>query len=188
MDFILITVITFAAVFVFVEIGRALQTYWKFRGQRIVSCPETHRAAAVQVAAGKAAVQEIVGNQELRLRACSRWPEKQACGQECLSQIERSPEACLVWTIVNQWYQGQECVYCHKPFAEIHWHDHPPALRDRKGKTFQWNDVPAESLQEVFATHSPVCWNCYIAENFRREHPEMVVDRRSDSRRMTLYH
>ena len=188
MDFILITVITFAAVFVFVELGRALQTYRKFSGRRIVSCPETHRAATVQVAAGKAAWEAIVGSDEVRLSACSRWPEKQDCGQECLRQIEDAPEACLVWTIINHWYQGQECVYCHKPFTEIHWHDHPPALRDKSGKTFQWSDVPAESLQEIFATHSPVCWNCHIAETFRRQHPEMVVDRNDDSRRMTLYH
>ncbi len=188
MEFILVTLIIFAAVFVSVEIGRALQTYLKFRGKRIVSCPETHRAAAVQVAAGKAAWEAIVGSDELRLSACSRWPEKQDCGQECLRQIEDAPEACLVWTIINHWYQGQECVYCHKPFTEIHWHDHPPALRDKSGKTFQWNAVPAESLQEIFATHSPVCWNCHIAETFRQQHPEMVVDRHDDSRRMSLYH
>jgi len=188
MDFILITLITFAAVLVVVQFHRALQTYLKFRGKRIVSCPETHRAAAVRVAAGKAALEEVLGNSELRLCACSRWPEKQACGQECLRQVEDAPEACLVWTIINQWYQGQECVYCHKPFAQIHWHDHPPALRDSNGKIFQWSDVPAERLQEVLATHWPVCWNCYIAETFRQEHPDMVVDRHRDSRRMTLYH
>jgi hypothetical protein len=23
-----------------------------------------------------------------------------------------------------------------------------------------------------------VCWNCFIAENYRRQHPEQLVDRR----------
>jgi len=188
MDFILITLITFAAVFVIVELTRGLQTYLKFRGKRIVSCPETHQDAAVRVSAGKAAWEEIVGSEQIHLSECSRWPEKEACGQECLQQIEKDPKACLVWTIINNWYQGQECSYCHKPFTEILWHDHPPALRDKNGKTFQWNEVRAENLHEMFATHSPVCWDCHIAETFRREHPDMVVDRRPDSRRMTLYH
>lgn len=188
MEFILVILMTFAAVFVVVELARALPTYLKFRGKRIVSCPETHGDAAVRVNAGKAAYEAIFGNEQLRLSACSRWPEKQACGQECLQQIEDDTEACLVGTIINHWYVGQECAYCHKPFTEIHWHDHPPALRDSKGKTLQWNDVPAEKLHEIFATHSPVCWNCHIAETFRREHPDMVVDRHTDTRRMTLYH
>lgn len=188
MDFILVTLIVLAAVFAAIVLYRVPRTYLKFRGKRIVSCPETHRDAAVRVAAGKAAWEEILGGQQLRLSECSRWPEKQACGQECLQQIEDDPKACLVWTIINQWYQGQECAYCHKPFAEIHWHDHPPALWDSGGKAFPWNQVPAEKLHEVLGTHSPVCWNCYIAETFRQEHPDMVVDRPADSRRMTLYH
>lgn len=188
MEFILVILLTFAAVFVAVELSLALRTYLKFRGKRIVSCPENHCDAAVRVAAGKAAYGAMFGGDQLKLSECSRWPEKQACGQDCLGQIEDDPEACLVWTIVSQWFQGKECAYCHKPFVEIHWHDHPPALRDTKGKTFQWNEVPAENLHGILKTHSPVCWNCHIAETFRREHPEMVVNRPPDSRRMTLYH
>lgn len=188
MDFILITLLTFVAVFVFVEFARGLRAYLKFRGKRIVSCPENHCGAAVSVAAGRAAYETIVGTEQFRLSECSRWPEKQSCGQECLQQIEDDPEGCLVWTIMNQWYQAKDCAYCHMPFTEICWHDHPPALRNAKGKTFQWNEVPAENLQEILKTHKPVCWDCHIAETFRREHPEMVVDRHPDSRRMTLYH
>jgi hypothetical protein len=32
-------------------------------------------------------------------------------------------------------------------------------------------------LQETFATHQPVCWDCHIAQTFRREHAELVTDR-----------
>jgi hypothetical protein len=171
---ILLVAIAVAAVF---ELVRALRTYLKFRGKRIVSCPETHQAAAVRVAAGKAAVEATVRAPHLRLSECTRWPERQACGQECLAQIEEAPKACLVSTIVNQWYAGRSCVYCKKPFGEIHWHDHPPALVDQQRKTVQWNDVPLENLQQVMATHWPVCWNCHIAETFRRVHPELITDR-----------
>jgi hypothetical protein len=30
---------------------------------------------------------------------------------------------------------------------------------------------------ETMQTHLPVCWNCHIAQEFRREHSELVVDR-----------
>src|SRR6266702_3629366 len=53
MKYVLITFLVAAAVAVIVEFRRALRTYLKFRGKRLVSCPETHKPAAVRVAAGK---------------------------------------------------------------------------------------------------------------------------------------
>jgi hypothetical protein len=177
MKYILLTLAIAVAVLAIVALRRALRTYLKFRGKRLVSCPETHRPAAVRVAAGKAAVEATIGNEQLRLSECSRWPEREACGQECLAQIQEAPKACLVWTIINRWYQGQKCVYCHKPFGEIHWHDHPPALVDYERRTIQWNEIPTEKLQVALGKRWPVCWNCHIAQTFRREHPQLVVDR-----------
>jgi hypothetical protein len=177
MKYVLLVLTIAIAVSVAFELARALRTYFKFRGKRIISCPENHQPAAVRVAAGKAAVEAILHAPHLHLSECSRWPEKKGCGQECLAQIQEAPEACLVSTIVNQWYAEKSCVYCHKPFGEIHWHDHPPALVDEERKTVQWNEVPLENLQQTMATHWPVCWNCHIAETFRRQHPELVVDR-----------
>lgn len=177
MKYILLTLVIAGAVVVIVRLRRAVRTYLKFRGKRLVSCPETHKPTAVRVAAGKVALKATVGNERLRLSECSRWPEREGCGQECLAQIQEAPKACLVWTIINRWYQGQNCAYCHKPFGEIHWHDHPPALVDYARKTVEWNEIPADKLQEALRTHWPVCWNCHIAETFRWEHPELVVDR-----------
>lgn len=186
--YLLIAAAVLAATYGIFRFVRAVRVYLTLRGKRIVSCPETHHAAAVRVAAGKAALEAVAGNHELELCECSRWPERKNCPQDCLRQIEEAPKACLVRTIINRWYQGQECVYCHKPFAEIHWHDHPPALLDIDRKTVQWNEVSTEKLQEVLGTHRPVCWSCHMAETFRREHPERVVDRHSDGLRMNLYH
>src|ERR1035438_8984805 len=123
-NYVLIAAGSLAAIYAIFRLVRASRVYLTFRGNRLVSCPENHRPAAVRVAAGKAALEAIVGEQHLRLNTCSRWPERQGCGQACLAQIEEAPKACLVWTIINRWYQGQECVYCHKPFVEIHWPDH----------------------------------------------------------------
>jgi len=166
-----------ALVAVAMSLRRATSTYVKFRGERIVTCPETHQPAAIRVTAGKAALEAAVGREELNVCACSRWPEKQDCPQDCLAQVKEAPEACRVWTIMNRWYQGQTCAFCHQPFTQVHWHDHPPGLVDVDGKTMQWNEVPAEHLQETMHTHLPVCWNCHVAETFRRQHPELVTDR-----------
>lgn len=177
MTYILLVLAAAVAVAVIFEITRALRAYFKFRGQRVITCPENHQPAAVRVAAGKAAVESAIHAPHLNLSACSRWPEKAGCGQECLSQIKDNPESCLVSNIVNHWYEGKSCVFCHKPFGEIHWHDHPPALIDVQRKTVQWDEVPVENLQQTLATHWPVCWNCHIAETFRHQHPELVTDR-----------
>lgn len=177
MKYILLIAAVSVAVAVLFELFHALRAYFKLRGKRIVECPETHQPAGVRVAAGKAALEAVIGSSRISLSECSRWPEKEGCGQECLAQIKDAPEACLVSTIVNRWYQGKPCVYCQKPFGEIHWHDHPPALVDEQRKTIQWNEVPVENLEQILATHWPVCWSCHVAETFRREHPELVVDR-----------
>ena len=126
--YFLIAVALFTATYAIFRLVRAARVYLTFRGKRLVSCPETHRPAAVRVDAAKAGLETALGHVQLKLSQCSRWPEREACGQECLAQIKEAPKACLVRTIINRWYVGQDCVYCHKPFGEIHWHDHPPAL------------------------------------------------------------
>lgn len=151
--------------------------YRQYRGKRLVVCPENKHTEAVDVAAMRGAVRALVQPEELRLSNCSRWPEKQDCGQDCLRQIEAAPEDCLVWNVVSRWYQGQECVYCHKPFGQLEWHEHRPALLDAERRTVQWDQVAPEKLPDILATHWPVCWNCHTTETFRREHPELVTDR-----------
>lgn len=153
------------------------RTYFRYRGQRLVTCPETQQPAAVRVDAGKAAATTLIGEKLVRLDQCSRWPEKRNCGQECLSQVNADPGACLVWNLVADWYKGKSCAYCQKPFVDMHWHDRHPALLSPERVAKQWNEVPAEQLPGVFRTHLPVCWNCYIAETFRRQNTERVTNR-----------
>ena len=157
--------------------GPALAAWRRWRGTRVVTCPETERPAAVDLDLRYAIAGSILGRPELRLRDCSRWPERQGCGQVCLAQVEESPESCLMRVMVEQWYEGKSCTYCHRAFGPIHWHDHKPALRRADGRLREWSDVPPESLPEVLLTHKPVCWNCLIAEGFRQRFPDLVVDR-----------
>lgn len=159
-------------------LSMAGRMFLRYRGRRIITCPETEKPAAVHVNAVTAARDAIFGKEHIRLDQCSRWPERQNCGQECLSQVKADPEHCLVWNMVDEWYEGKSCAYCQKPFSNLHWHDRHPAVLTPEHLCVQWNEVQAEKLPEVFRTHQPVCWNCYIAETFRRKNPERVLERK----------
>lgn len=153
------------------------KSYRKFRGTRLVTCPETQKTAAVEVDAWRAALTGILKGAELRLEDCSRWPERENCGQECLRQIEVAPEDCLVRTILIKWYHDQPCALCGMSFETIAAWGHHTALLSPTGQTLEWSEVRSEELPEVLSTHRPVCWNCHVAESFRRQHPELVIDR-----------
>jgi hypothetical protein len=145
--------------------------YFALRGARLVDCPETKAPAAVSIRAAQAAA-----GQPFALSDCSRWPERHACGRECLAQIERAPADCLVRNVVTKWYAGKDCAVCHKPLGEIDWHERKPGLIDTAGRARPWPDVAPEQLPEAMATEQPICFDCYVAATFRREHPELVVD------------
>jgi len=157
---------------------RGLRSYLKLRGKRLVTCPETQKPAAVDLDAIHLARDAAFGTPHLRLSECSRWPERQGCGEECLKQIEAAPEGCLVRRIVADWYAGKTCVICGKAVdVTEEWVGHVPALLNLEKKTVYWDKIAPERLPEVFQTHSPVCWSCHIAETFRRQHPDLVIDR-----------
>ena len=171
---------TFAALlvaFLVTRLAFSLRAYLKMRGKRLVVCPETRKYVAVELNAPRAAEKAFFGSPYFRLSDCTRWPERQDCGQECLRQIELAPEECLVKTFVSRWYEGKKCVYCGKPIPAVDWVGHKPALMNEEKKTVYWDSVPPESLPEVFSKCLPVCWDCHITETFRHEHPDMVVDR-----------
>ena len=147
----------------------------KYRGSRTVACPETGRSALVEVDALHASLTAIIGRPDIRLESCSRWPMKNQCGQECLANLDVAPGECLVSGVLMRWYRGKNCVYCGKPAEELHWMDHKPVLQTPGGNLVMWSEVPVENLSMVLKTHLPVCWDCYIAQSFRRDHPDLVT-------------
>jgi hypothetical protein len=159
--------------------GRALRNFLRFRGTRVITCPETQQPAAVEVDAPHAAATATSGRPHLRLRECSRWPERRDCGQECLSQVEAAPEGCLIRSILAHWYEGKSCALCGKAFGEIHWHDHKPALLSPERELVVWRQLKPETVPAALETHRPICWDCHVLEAFRRMHPDLVVDRDS---------
>jgi hypothetical protein len=180
---IIIAVLALAAGLFVLRAVPGMQRYFHFRGMRLVTCPETHKPEAVNVAAGEAGLGAFFGEPTLRLQECSRWPERQNCGQDCLQQIEADSRSCLVWNIISKWYEGKSCVFCCKLIGTLHQWDHAPALLGPDFKTTEWKDLRPEKLPDIFGIYQPVCWNCHVAESFRRLHPELVTDRAQESKR-----
>jgi hypothetical protein len=179
---IAVLVLAALAVAAAVFAGRA---WLKYRGDRVIVCPENRRPAgvaldvghAVGYAMGHPADLSLWSGGALRLASCSRWPEKSGCGQQCLSQIQASPEDCLVRNILTRWYQGKSCAWCGRPFDEVQWDVRKPALLDANGASLEWTAVPADRLQETLAVARPVCFACHMANTLVREHPELAVER-----------
>lgn len=149
----------------------------KYRGSRIVTCPETKKPAIVEVDSLHASLTSTVGLPDIRLEECSRWPIKEQCGQECLVDLDVEPERCLVSGVLMRWYRDKNCVFCKKAFPELHWIDHRPALLSPEGKLLGWNGVSLDQLRNGLEDYSPVCWDCNIAQRFRLDHPDLVVFR-----------
>jgi hypothetical protein len=157
-----------------------LDAYLLYRGKRVVVCPETRLYVAVEVDAAHAAATATEDATELRLTSCTRWPERADCDQDCVYQIANAPEDCAVRTMLSEFYEGRSCVLCSKPLAGPRWDEHKPALlRAYDRRTFECRELPPEALPVVLDAYLPVCWDCHIAESFRRDHPELVTDRDS---------
>jgi hypothetical protein len=89
----------------------AVRSYLRYRGKRVINCPETANHAAVHVNVVNTVREAAFGKHHIRLDQCSRWPERQNCGQDCLSEIEADPESCMVWHMVDDWYKGKSCAW-----------------------------------------------------------------------------
>jgi len=137
-----------------------VRNYARFRGPRVVVCPETVTPEAVEVGAVRSAWTAARGNTEFRLTSCSRWPERADCSQRCLTQIEDAPDGCLVRARVAQWYEGARCALCKTAIGEIRRSGRSAGLVGPDRKIRKWRDLTVEDLAEAFATHKPVCPEC----------------------------
>ena len=177
MIFAYIIVAALVVVAIFFGVRFFIRSSEKFGGSRVIVCPETGRQAMVEVDTRRAALTSLVGQTDIRLESCWRWPLNKDCGQECLLQLDVAPDDCLVRSVLSKWYRGKKCAFCKRSFGELDLVDHKPALLNPEGVTVEWSAIPISAVNEAMATYQPVCWNCHIARTFRREHADLVVDR-----------
>lgn len=155
-------------------LGRSFLLWRRLRGERIVICPETGQPATVHIDLALAVTSDA-GSAPAPLEACSRWAERGACDQPCLCAAHAATSAPSA--IVKAWAQGRQCASCGGALVESRLAGHHIALLEPGGVTREWVDVAADRLPLALATSLPLCWNCHIAETFRRRHPELVTDR-----------
>jgi hypothetical protein len=156
--------------------SRVGRTFLKYRGKRLATCPETNRPVVVEVAALAAAATAPFGLPRLRLKSCSRWPERANCDQPCMWQVRAAPFDTLLKTIRRRWYQGKACMFCRRPLDDVD-SSTRVAVRYASGVTHEWREIEDVNTPAVLATSTPVCWDCHIIETFRRERPELIVER-----------
>jgi hypothetical protein len=176
-EYLLIALLLMAAAYVIHRLHIGMREYLKYRGKMLVTCPETKNTAAVDTASARAALAAIFNRKHLELSDCSRWPERGDCPQDCLCQLEEDPESHRVWVIASRWFEGKDCVYCGKPVEKFSHLDRKPALLSPGGNSIEWDQLPPENLLGALSGCLPVCWSCHMVETFRKQHPDLVVDR-----------
>jgi hypothetical protein len=161
-----------------VYLGIAIRTAWKMRGKRVVICPETRQPAGVSVDVGHAATTAVWEKADIRLKDCSRWPERGECEQPCARQIERQPENTRTKSIATRFFAQKACAICHKPI------DPPNAATLQPGfmnpedhSVFAWDEILPAKLPAAVAGHYPLCANCTLAESFRQRFPDSVTEK-----------
>jgi hypothetical protein len=166
-----VALLTFGAAFggtAFLITWLTIRAYRLYRKAHVITCPDSKATVAVKLHVLRAATTSLTGNADLRVRSCSRWPEKRDCGQECLSQIKTAPGACSVRSILVRSYRGAHCALCNVDIGQIGRGAHKPILMSPDRKTrIEWDEVPPQDLPKVLSTHSKICWNCHMEESFR---------------------
>lgn len=159
------------------DLVRALRVR-RLRGIRILTCPETGCPTAVRINVPRALVTSLVeGEPEIHLSACSRWVTRGSCDQPCAPAAQHTESA--VAAVAERGFVGRRCASCGRTITSVRSLHHRPALLMADGTTVAWADVPGERLPEMMRTLAVVCWNCHMAESFRRTFPDLPIDRGS---------
>jgi len=111
----------FAGAFIIVglPVALSLQDYRKNRGRQSVICPDSGEPVDVEVDRKFAFWTALRGQEHSRLLSCAHWPEKGSCGQECLEQIDPSPEN--IEHLLTKWYEGKSCAICTRALSPSDW-------------------------------------------------------------------
>ena len=170
------TTIASAVIVVSAAVILFLALYMRYRGKRIITCPETNLPATAEVDAALAAGTTMATRPRFVVTACSRWPERAGCDQACAPQIEASPEETRVRSVVARWYRARRCFYCSRRIRDVGGAVAPGFL-GTDGALREWKDIPANDLPDALANAVAVCANCELAEDFRRRFPDLVTER-----------
>lgn len=153
-------------------VAMALQDYYKNRGRKSVKCPDNGQPVDVEVDNEYAFQTSLRGLEHSRLQSCSRWPEKGECGQECLAQVDPSPEN--LERLLSKWSDGKGCAICTRAITPDDWRQGRLGVLNQHHELFELRDMPAEGLQTVLEHTRPLCWKCHQEERERQAVPHKI--------------
>jgi hypothetical protein len=167
----------------------ALALFWAWaaiRGRRlyrqaqIVNCPQNGAPAVVKLHVLRAPATSLTGRPDLRLKSCSRRPERHDCGQECLSQIKEAPGTCNMHSILATSYRGAQCAECGVDIGQVGQGETKPVLMspDRRFR-IEWDQVRPQDLPTLLSTYSKICWNCHMEKSFQALRSDRATGNRS---------
>jgi hypothetical protein len=90
--------------------------YFRFRGTRLVRCPETNEFVAVKVAAGRWALDNVLGNSVLRLIVARVGRNVRAAARNACGKVELAPADCLLRNMLESWYGAKAASIAGKNF------------------------------------------------------------------------
>jgi hypothetical protein len=158
-----------------VYVAAFARTWRRLHELRVVRCPGTGGGAALHLGGAGTAIGLGVGAWP-HVTRCSLWPERRLCAQSCLAEVETSPEQCAFEGILARWYCGRSCACCRRLVAPVRWGEPRPSLLSPGGRLVTWLDIDPPSVYEVLSMHRAVCAGCTVAERFRRDHPDLIVE------------
>lgn len=173
-----------AVVLVGLPVAFSLQSYFRNRGRRSVICPENHQPVDVEVDSKFSFWTALRGQEHERLHSCSRWPEKGECGQECLAQVDPTPEN--VERLLSKWYEGKACGICGRLLGPSDWRRSRLALLNEKQKLFELRHMQLDELPTVLDRMRPLCWNCHQEERARQAEPRRHLKGERNSQRPAI--
>lgn len=147
-------------------VALSLQDYYRNRGRQPVTCPDSGQPADVEVDRKFAFMTAWRGVEHTRLQSCSRWPEKGDCGQECLEQLEDSPEN--IERFLTKWYEGKTCAICQRELKRTDWRRSRLGVLNQQQQLFELRQMFLADLQSALQEMVPLCWNCHQEERERQ--------------------
>ena len=147
-------------------VGLSLRSYFANRGRQSVTCPDSQQSADVTVDRKFAFRMALRGQEHSRLESCSRWPEKGGCEQECLAQLEASPEN--IKRLLTKWYEGKSCAICTRSLSPSDWRRSRLAVLNADNKIFELREMTLERLASSLENMRPLCWTCHQEERARQ--------------------
>ena len=158
-----------AAVLVGMPLASTLQTYFKNKGRRRVTCPDDHTRAEVEVDRKFALQAAMHGKDEMRVKSCTHWPGHGECGQQCLIQVEATPEN--IDRLFTQWFDGKPCNLCGRLLTPSDWRHGRMGFLNDQFQLVELRQIDFEAIGSMPVPKRPLCWKCHQEEKQRRPVP-----------------